>query len=147
MIIGTEGDILLKVLVAGMLGYIVGIEREFSGHEAGERTFSLVAMASALFTALGIEVFGQTSTEAPARIAQNILTGVGFLGGGMILKEGLGVRGLTTAAGIWAIAAVGMSVGTGRYLVAVVASGLILLLFLASRLHTVHRHRHDTPQA
>ena len=125
MAIGPEVDILLRVLVAGALGYLVGIERESSGHEAGDRTFGLVCMASALFTALGIEVFGQTSTEAPSRIAQNILTGVGFLGGGMILKEGLGVRGLTTAAGIWAIAAVGMSVGAGRYLVGVVVAGLI----------------------
>lgn len=142
---GAEVEILLRVLVAGALGYVVGIEREFSGHEAGERTFSLVAMASALFTALGIEVFGQTSTEAPSRIAQNILTGVGFLGGGMILRDGLGVRGLTTAAGVWAIAAVGMAVGSGRYFVAVVAAGLILLLFLASRLHAIHRHRQDAP--
>jgi putative Mg2+ transporter-C (MgtC) family protein len=139
----SDFDIVLKALVAGVLGYLVGLEREWAGQQAGSRTFSLVAMGSALFTALGFEVFAPGSTEAASRIAQNVLTGVGFLGGGMILRDRAGVRGLTTAAGIWAIAAVGMASGAGRFGVAALAAALILLTFGLSRFIRLRRGQRD----
>src|ERR1043166_7785642 len=114
MQLGLELELFGKVVLAGLLGFIVGLERGLMGSAAGDRTFSLVAIGSALFTTLAFDVFGGPAGNDPGRVAANVLTGVGFLGGGMILKEGGTVRGLTTAAGIWAIAAVGMAVGAER---------------------------------
>lgn len=137
-----ELDLFLKVLIAGGLGFIVGLEREYMGSAAGDRTFSLVAIGSALFTTLSFDVFGGTPGDSGSRVAANVLTGVGFLGGGMILKEGGTVRGLTTASGIWAVAAVGMAVGTDRYLLAVLTTALIMVVFAAEQLHSAKR-RHE----
>jgi putative Mg2+ transporter-C (MgtC) family protein len=131
-----------KILLAALLGFVVGLERELMGSPAGDRTFSLVALGSALFTVLSIEAFGG-SGDATGRVAANVVTGVGFLGGGMILKEGGTVRGLTTAAGIWSTAAVGMSVAADRYLLAILTTGLIGLVFAAERLYSVKSRRHD----
>jgi putative Mg2+ transporter-C (MgtC) family protein len=136
-----ELELFAKVLLAGLLGFVVGLERELMGSAAGDRTFSLVAIGSALFTALSFDVFGQIPGESPGRIAANVLTGVGFLGGGMILKEGGTVRGLTTAAGIWAVAAVGMAVATDRYLLAGLATALIMAVFAAERVVSIKNRR------
>jgi putative Mg2+ transporter-C (MgtC) family protein len=136
-----ELELFAKVLIAGLLGFIVGLERELMGSPAGDRTFSLVSIGSALFTGLSFDVFGAPSGNDPGRVAANILTGVGFLGGGMILKEGGTVRGLTTAAGIWAVAAVGMAVGTERYLLAVLTTLLIMVVFAAERVYSAKRRR------
>ena len=136
-----ELELFAKVLIAGLLGFIVGLERELMGSPAGDRTFSLVSIGSALFTALSFDVFGAPSGNDPGRVAANILTGVGFLGGGMILKEGGTVRGLTTAAGILAVAAVGMAVGTERYLLAVLTTLLIMVVFAAERVYSAKRRR------
>jgi putative Mg2+ transporter-C (MgtC) family protein len=141
MLIGAELELFGKVLVAGLLGFIVGLERELMGSAAGDRTFSLVAIGSALFTTLSFDVFGAPSGNDPGRVAANVLTGVGFLGGGMILKEGGTVRGLTTAAGIWAIAAVGMAVGAERYVLAVLTTVLIMAVFAAERVYSAKRRR------
>jgi putative Mg2+ transporter-C (MgtC) family protein len=131
---GPELDIALKAFVGALLGYLVGLERNLAGQAAGARTFSLVAAGSALFTALGFEAFGPQSGEAASRIAQNVLTGIGFLGGGMILREGGSVRGLTTAAGMWAVAAVGMAIGAGYYVVGALASVLIVVVLAIGHL-------------
>jgi putative Mg2+ transporter-C (MgtC) family protein len=136
-----ELELFGKVLMAGLLGFIVGLERELMGSPAGDRTFSLVSIGSALFTVLSFDVFGAPSGNDPGRVAANVLTGVGFLGGGMILKEGGTVRGLTTAAGIWAVAAVGMAVGTERYLLAVLTTLLIMVVFAAERVYSAKRRR------
>jgi putative Mg2+ transporter-C (MgtC) family protein len=141
MVSQIELELFGKVLLAGLLGFMVGLERELMGSAAGDRTFSLVAIGSALFTALSFDVFGQVPGESPGRIAANVLTGVGFLGGGMILKEGGTVRGLTTAAGIWAVAAVGMAVATDRYLLAVLATVLIMVVFGAERVLSIKKRR------
>ncbi len=120
-----------------MLGYLVGLEREYIAHrEAGCRTFSLVAMSSALVTALAVNTFGPDSAS---RVIANIMVGVGFLGGGMILKDPGHIRGLTTAAGMWAIAAVGMAVGSGRFGLGILAGLLILVVFSADRAETLVR--------
>ncbi len=139
MVIGAELELFGKVLMAGLLGFIVGLERELMGSAAGDRTFSLVAIGSALFTTLSFDVFGASSGNDPGRVAANVLTGVGFLGGGMILKEGGTVRGLTTAAGIWAIAAVGMAVGAERYVLAILTTVLIMAVFAAERVFSAKR--------
>src|SRR5688572_755874 len=136
MVTGAELELFGKVLVAGLLGFLVGLERERMGSPAGDRTFSLVAIGSALFTILSFDVFGAGSGNDPGRVAANVLTGVGFLGGGMILKEGGTVRGLTTAAGIWAIAAVGMAVGAERYVLAGLSTVLIMVVFAAERVYS-----------
>jgi putative Mg2+ transporter-C (MgtC) family protein len=141
MLGGQEVELFLKVLMAGMLGFIVGLERELMGSAAGDRTFSLVAIGSALFTTLAFEVFGAASGNDPGRVAANVLTGVGFLGGGMILKDGGTIRGLTTAAGIWAMAAVGMAVGAERYVLAVLTTGLIMVVLAAERVFSAKRQR------
>jgi putative Mg2+ transporter-C (MgtC) family protein len=142
---GQEIDVLLKVLLAGVLGYAVGAEREYVAHrEAGSRTFSLVAMSSALITAMSLDAFG---ADAAARIIANIMVGVGFLGGGMILKDPGHIRGLTTAAGMWAIAAVGMVVGSGRFGLGVVTGVLILLVFSAERAESAVRRILGRPRA
>jgi putative Mg2+ transporter-C (MgtC) family protein len=92
---GGELGILLKLVVAGVPGYLVGWEREYVAHrEAGTRTFSLISMTSALVTALSLDAFG---TDSAARVIANVMVGVGFLGGGMILKDPGHIRGLTTA--------------------------------------------------
>ena len=123
----NELELFGKVLLAGFLGYVIGLERELMGSSAGDRTFSLVSLGSALFTALSFDVFGAGDND-PGRVAANVLTGVGFLGGGMILKEGGTVRGLTTAAGIWLAAAIGIAVGYGRLGTATVATLLALVI-------------------
>jgi uncharacterized membrane protein YhiD involved in acid resistance len=94
-------------------------------------------------TALSFDIFGPPSGNDPGRIIANILTGVGFLGGGMILKEGGTIRGLTTAAGIWAVAAVGIAVGSDRYLLAVLTTGLIMLILAAERVYSIKRRQGD----
>jgi putative Mg2+ transporter-C (MgtC) family protein len=145
MLTQIELELFGKILLAGLLGFVIGLERELMGSAAGDRTFSLVAIGSALFTVLSVDVFGQVPGESPGRVAANVLTGVGFLGGGMILKEGGTVRGLTTAAGIWAVAAVGMAVATDRYLLAVLATALIMVVFAAERVLSIKNRRAGQP--
>src|SRR5512134_2901922 len=99
-------ELALRILVAAVLGAAIGIERERHDHPAGMRTHLLVAVGSATFTVLSIEAFKAPGAD-PGRIAAQIVTGIGFLGAGAILKSGGSVKGLTTAASLWAVAAVG----------------------------------------
>jgi putative Mg2+ transporter-C (MgtC) family protein len=126
-------DIVIRLAVAAGLGAAVGFERELRDREAGMRTHLLVALGSCLFTlvsAYGFTEFlasGDAVVRAdPARIAAQIVTGIGFLGAGAIIREGLSVRGLTTAGSLWVVAAIGMGVGAGFYWAAVVTTGLTL---------------------
>jgi putative Mg2+ transporter-C (MgtC) family protein len=126
-------DALLRLVVAAGLGAAVGVEREVREREAGIRTHLLVSLGSALFTivsAYGFHEFlssGATVVRAdPTRIAAQIVTGIGFLGAGAIIREGVSVRGLTTAASLWVVAAVGMAAGAGYYWPAVAATVLTL---------------------
>lgn len=131
--VGEQLDISLRLLVASLLGAGIGIERELHAHPAGMRTHLLVSLGSAAFTVLSIFFFetpaapnGSLPTD-PSRIAAQIVSGIGFLGAGAILKYGSSVRGLTTAASLWATAAVGMAAGAGAWVVAVVTAVLIVL--------------------
>jgi putative Mg2+ transporter-C (MgtC) family protein len=129
---GAEAEVFLRVLAAGALGYVIGFEREYVAHrEAGTSTFGLIAMSAALVTALAATVFG---IDAGSRIVANIMVGVGFIGGGTILKEARRIQGLTTAAGMWAMASVGMVIGTGQYMLGVLCSMVVLVLFAIGHL-------------
>ena len=127
-------DALLRLVLACVLGGAVGFEREMRDREAGIRTHLLVSLGAALFTivsAYGFHEFlagGGTIVRAdPTRIAAQIVTGIGFLGAGAIIREGLSVRGLTTAATLWVVAALGMACGAGYYWPAAAATALTLL--------------------
>jgi putative Mg2+ transporter-C (MgtC) family protein len=136
-------DLSIRLVIAAALGLAVGFEREIHGHPAGLRTHMLVAVGSALFTVLSAYGFGVGSTAAPidpTRIAAQIVSGIGFLGAGAILKDGVVVRGLTTAASLWATSAVGMAAGAGEHIIAAVSTAVILVSLwpinaVAERLH------------
>jgi putative Mg2+ transporter-C (MgtC) family protein len=140
--LANQLDFGIRLLVASALGGLIGAEREIHGHPAGIRTHMLVALGAAVFTVLSVHGFGQGpgSTVDPTRIAAQIVTGIGFLGAGAILKDGIVIRGLTTAASLWATAAVGLATGAGEYVIAGVAAAVILVSLwpinaLAERLH------------
>lgn len=124
-----------KLLLAGVLGGIIGAERELGGKAAGLRTNVVIAVASALFTILSIEAFpviGDGPRDT-ARVAAQIVSGVGFLGAGALIRDASGVRGLTTAAEIWLVAAIGMAVGAGAYVAAVFTTVLVATVLFALR--------------
>lgn len=117
------GQILLAILLGGILGW----QREHIGKPAGMRTYILVTAGSTLFTMLSSQAFALD----PARVAAGILTGIGFLGAGIIIHRGGGmVEGLTTAAGLWATAAIGMAVALGWYWQAVIVTVLFLIILM-----------------
>ena len=126
-------DAFLRLVVAAGLGAAIGVEREVREREAGIRTHLLVSLGSCLFTivsAYGFHEFLVSGTNIvradPTRIAAQIVTGIGFLGAGAIIREGLSVRGLTTAASLWVVAGIGMASGAGYYWPAVAATLLTL---------------------
>jgi putative Mg2+ transporter-C (MgtC) family protein len=131
--IAEQIDISFRLLVAAVLGAAIGLEREIHAHPAGMRTHLLVSLGAAAFTVISIFVFetppspnGTIPTD-PSRVAAQIVSGIGFLGAGAILKYGSSVRGLTTAASLWATAAVGMAAGGAAWLVAVVSTVIIVV--------------------
>ncbi|MDG5498445.1 MgtC/SapB family protein [Marinobacter sp. BGYM27] len=138
MLTGDQLEMLLRLLVALIAGAVVGYERSYHGRPAGFRTHALVCVASSLLMLVTVyESHWVTVPQAmvrldPTRMAQGIMTGIGFLGAGVIVKEGLSVRGLTTAASIWITAAIGILAGIGFYfplVVSVVITFSILSLF------------------
>src|SRR5215204_5750332 len=120
----------LQLALAGFLGAVIGLDRERRQHEAGLRTHMLVAMGSCLFTVLSILAFPGSD---PARVASQILPGMGFLGAGSILKYGRDIQGLTTAASMWFTAAMGMAIGTGAWFLAL--CGTLMVWFVLAILH------------
>jgi putative Mg2+ transporter-C (MgtC) family protein len=115
--------ILLRLSVAAVLGAAIGFERELRERGAGLRTHTLVCVGSALFTLVSAYGFAEFRVVDPTRIAAQIVTGIGFLGAGAIIRTGLSVRGLTTAATLWLVAGIGMAVGAGYYDAALIATG------------------------
>lgn len=122
-------ELLIRLAGAAALGGLIGLEREVSAQPAGLRTHILVTLGAALFTITGAYGLGDPSRIDPTRVAAQVVTGIGFLGAGAILRQGVTVRGLTTAAGLWVTAAVGTAVGLG-YWEAAVATTLITVLSL-----------------
>lgn len=128
-----QGDYLLRVVLAAACGAVIGYERKSKLKEAGVRTHMLVALGAALFMVISKygfnDILNRPGVELdPARIAAQVVSGVGFLGAGMIFVRHMSVNGLTTAAGIWATAALGMAVGAGLYPLALTATLLVLLI-------------------
>jgi putative Mg2+ transporter-C (MgtC) family protein len=119
-------DLALRILVAAVLGAAIGMERERHDHPAGMRTHLLVSVGAATFTVLSIEAFKGPGSD-PGRIAAQVVTGIGFLGAGAILKSGGSVRGLTTAASLWAVAGVGMAAGAAAWGVAIAATVIVIV--------------------
>ena len=116
-------EVLLKLGLALLIGTIIGTEREYKNKAAGLRTLILICLGSTLFTILSSHVGAPNET---GRIASNIVTGIGFLGAGAIMREGLTVSGLTTASSIWVTAALGMAVGAGQYYLSFMATFIVL---------------------
>ena len=124
-----ELEMVLRVLMAVVLGGIIGFQRERSGKAAGLRTHILICAGAALFTV--VSIYGFSMVGDPARVAAGVVAGIGFLGAGAILhREGGIVEGITTAATIWAIAAIGLAAGAGLYLVSVVTTVVVLIVLL-----------------
>jgi putative Mg2+ transporter-C (MgtC) family protein len=130
----NEWELALRILVAAIAGLVLGYERQRGGHPAGIRTHSLVAIGACLFTIAGAYGFTDLTPGAaydPARTAAQVVSGIGFLGAGAILRYGASIRGLTTAATLWIAAALGLAAGTGMYLmtgVALASTAAILMI-------------------
>ncbi len=133
--LGTDAGYAARLLLAALLGALVGLEREIHDHPAGMRTHLLVSLGSAAFTVLSIAAFAAPGAD-PGRIAAQIVSGIGFLGAGAILKEGATIRGLTTAASLWATAAVGMAAGSGAWLIGVTVTVIAIVSLWPLRLIT-----------
>lgn len=142
-------DLLLRVLVGTVLGAIIGYERRMHRRPAGLRTHLLVALAASTFMVVSTHfiyfqhyVQGDMVAVDPSRIAASVVTGVGFLGGGAILRTGVNVQGLTTAAGLWLCAAIGLSAGAGMYVVSVFSTvlGVVALTLLRQLEHKEDDH-------
>ncbi|HEY9259381.1 MgtC/SapB family protein [Chitinophaga sp.] len=141
-----EEDQILKVLIALIMGAVLGLEREYKRKAAGMRTMTLICMSSAVFTILSAELGFPNSAD---RVASNILTGVGFIGAGVIFKGDYTIDGITTAAAIWIAAAIGMAVGMSQYWLAGTALAgslmvLIVLEFLERKIEEINDKRFYT---
>jgi len=142
--LSTELEMLIRIAFAALVGGIIGFERRRAARPAGIRTMALVAMGAAAFTV--VSIFGFADEEGqlrdPARIAAQVATGVGFIGAGTMIRSGEMVRGLTTAAGIWMSAALGVAAGAGMYVFALGGS-LIAIAILLSLPRRVETDQHD----
>ena len=154
-----DADLVLRLVIAGILGIVIGLEREYRAKEAGFRTHSLVALGSALLMIISQHGYELTATGGisgdwdSSRIAAAVVTGIGFIGAGTIMFQKHVVRGLTTAAGLWVTSAIGLAVGAGMYVIAAVTTVLTLitmeilsLIFknIGLKSHTVSFYTRDT---
>jgi putative Mg2+ transporter-C (MgtC) family protein len=141
----TELNLALRLTVGLALGAIIGFERELHRQPAGFRTHSLVALGAALFTIVSAYGFAGPLVD-PTRIAAQIVSGIGFIGAGTILQHRGHIRGLTTAASLWAVAAIGMAAGAGMFVMAGTGTVLILVvLSVLDRIETFARRRLSLP--
>lgn len=130
-------DLLIRIGLMLLLGGAIGLERELSEHHAGFRTHVLVALGAGLFTISGVHAMEAYSTEGvpvdPTRIAAQVVTGIGFLGAGTILRQGATIKGLTTAASLWVTAAIGTAIGLGHLSGGIVTTVAVLLALVVLR--------------
>ena len=129
----SDVEMILRLLLAAVLGGVIGVEREQSYLGAGLRTHALVASAAALAMIVSAHGFGEVINPGkvvldPSRVAAQVITGIGFLGAGIIIFRKNAVRGLTTAASVWAVAAVGLAAGAGLYIIAIAATGILCFI-------------------
>lgn len=130
----TETEVFIRLIMALFLGGIIGYERQACNKAAGLRTHVLVCVGSCLIMILSINIYhtvqGLTNAD-PARLAAQVVSGIGFLGAGTIMKEGITVRGLTTAASLWVVSGVGLAIGSGYYVSSILTTGLVFLTLSA----------------
>ncbi len=124
MNINLDIEIAIQLLVSFAVGAAIGLEREYRSKAAGFRTMIMICLGSTIFTEVSIHL----GVDNPDRIAASIVSGIGFLGAGVIFKDGLTVTGITTATTIWISSAIGMAVGAGEYFIAIVGSGVVLIV-------------------
>ena len=126
-------EVFLRLGLATLLGYLIGLERQMHGQSAGDRTHALAALGAAAFTLLSLTAFPGSESS---RVAAQIVVGLGFVAAGVIIRDNSRgqIRGLTTAAGIWAVGAMGMAIGAGQYLVGGTVAVLIFILLVSERL-------------
>jgi putative Mg2+ transporter-C (MgtC) family protein len=125
----SDWELVGRLVLAAVLGFAIGLERELRGQAAGERTHALVALGASAFALISARAFPGGDT---ARVAAGVVTGIGFLGAGMILKrEGERIEGLTTAAGLWAVGSIGVAIGSGMYLLGTATAALVGLILAA----------------
>ncbi len=130
-------DMTMRIVLAAVLGALVGLERQIHGRAAGLRTHILVSTGSSLFMLVSILVsanYGHMGTGDPSRIAAGVVTGIGFLGAGAIIRSGNTITGLTTAASVWTVSAIGLASGAGLYVPAVITTGVVVIVLILSRL-------------
>ncbi len=142
-------EIMYRITLAAFLGMMIGLEREHRRKPAGLRTYTLVALGATLFSVLsgsGFQSVLGTSSFDPSRIASQVVVGIGFIGGGLIFLKGDKMEGLTTAAGLWATAAIGMAIGFGFYAVGIYASFLVLVTLSVLRVLENKIHIRDQNQ-
>lgn len=148
--LALQADLAVRLLVAAFLGSAIGFEREIHEHPAGMRTHLLVALGAAIFTELSIYGFAGIGAGAdapsidPSRVAAQVVSGIGFLGAGAILKYGTSIRGLTTAASLWTVAAVGMAAGAGEWLIAAVGTAIVIFSLWPLNAFVKRLHRQGT---
>jgi putative Mg2+ transporter-C (MgtC) family protein len=141
----TQVDLAIRLTVGLILGAAIGFERELHRQPAGFRTHSLVSLGAALFTVVSAYGFSGDVVD-PTRIAAQIVSGIGFIGAGTILQHRGHIRGLTTAASLWSVAAIGTAAGAGLYVVAVIGTLLILvILSILDRIEDIARRRLRLP--
>ena len=120
-----------RLILAAVIGFVIGLEREAAGQPAGERTHALVALGSATFALLSLTAFPGADS---ARVAAGVVSGLGFLGAGMILRDADDrIRGLTTAAGLWGVGAIGLAIGSGMYLIGIACAIVAALILVSER--------------
>ncbi len=148
-----DANILSRILLAIILGFVIGLERELTNKWAGLRTHILVSLGSCIFTILSIYGFSTALSlypmGDPGRVAAQVLTGIGFIGGGTVLRHGITVSGLTTAATLWMVASIGMACGCGKFNIAIVGAvlsvGVLVLIrifekeFIPNNLKNLHK--------
>ena len=142
-------QIIYRLSLAVVLGMLIGVEREYRNKPAGLRTYMLVALGAALFTIMSvfslINAPGNASFD-PSRIASQVVVGIGFIGGGLIVLRGGRMEGLTTAAGLWTTAAIGMAAGFGFYIIAIYSTFLVLFVLWVLRSFEDRLHREGEKQ-
>lgn len=131
-----DWELILRLFLGGMMGGLIGMEREFRAKEAGIRTHFIVALGSALFMIISQYAFGDSVRFDASRVAAQVVSGIGFIGAGVIIFQKNVVRGITTAAGLWVSAAIGLACGAGMFPVAVAAT--LLTLLCLELLHFFH---------
>lgn len=143
-----DADILLRIIFAIILGSAIGLEREITNKSAGLRTQIMVCLGACIFTILSIYGFSTAVTlyplGDPARVAAQIITGIGFIGAGTVLRQGLTVTGLTTASTLWIVAAIGMACGCGKISLAVASTVLAVAILVLIRIFEVKIMPHNT---